>query len=115
MRLAKAPQGDIDTLRSWMQFNDELCKIDTTNNVEWESFRTDWEDEEDFKKIIEQCEDEDGFNFEYYLNYYQRKISHIHMRIIFGYETLVDNVCDSELDYLEFNKKIKEALDEKGN
>jgi hypothetical protein len=111
MRLAKAPQGEIDKLRIWMQFNDELCKIDPTNDIEWESFKSDWEDEEDFQKIIKYCEDDEGFSFEYYLNYYNRKISHIHMRIIFGYETLVDNICDPELDYLDFNKDLKKVLE----
>lgn len=28
MRMAKAPQEHVDRLRRWMQFNDELCKID---------------------------------------------------------------------------------------
>ena len=71
------------------------------------------EDEEDFSRIIDYCGDEDGFSYEYYFNYYQRYISHIHMRIIIGYEVLVHNCCDPELDYLEFNKEIKEALEKK--
>ena len=34
MRMAKAPQEHVDRLRTWMQFNDEFCKIDPTNQRE---------------------------------------------------------------------------------
>jgi hypothetical protein len=109
MRMAKAPQEHVDRLRKWLQFNDELCKIDPTNEFEWDEFKKDWED--DFNQIIKHCEDEDGFNWEYYMDYYQSDISHIHMRIIFGFEVLVDNVCDPELDYLDFNPELKKLLE----
>ena len=110
MRIAKAPQEHVDRLRNWMQFNDELCNIDTTNENEWEAFKNDWEDDERFVPIIKHCEDDKGFNYEYYMDYYRANISYIHMRIIFGYDVLVENACDPELDYLDFNKDIKEAL-----
>lgn len=109
--MAKAPQKHVDRLRIWMQFNDELTKIDPTYSNDWEAFKKDWEDEDDFMKIIKHCEDDDGFNWEYYFDYYRCEISHIHMRVILGYEILVDNCCDPELDYLDFNKEIKKALD----
>lgn len=35
MRMAKAPQEHVDRLSEWMQFNDELCHIDPSNNYEW--------------------------------------------------------------------------------
>jgi hypothetical protein len=31
-------------------------------------------------------------------------------RVLFGYETLVDNACDPELDYLEWKPEIKAAI-----
>ncbi len=49
--MAKAPQEHVDRLRTWMQFNDEFCKIDPTNQREWDDFKKDWEDEDDFMKI----------------------------------------------------------------
>ena len=36
MRMAKAPQEHVDRLRTWMQLNDEFCKIDPTNQREWD-------------------------------------------------------------------------------
>jgi hypothetical protein len=111
MRMAKAPQEHVDRLRTWMQFNDEFCKTDPTSEYEWEKFREDWEHHEDFVKIIEHCEDDKGFNWDYYMDYYQRHISHIYGRVILGYEVLVDNVCDPDLDYLEFKPEIKQLLE----
>ena len=37
--MSKAPKEHVDRLRKWMQFNDELCKIDPTNGFEWEEFK----------------------------------------------------------------------------
>jgi len=99
MRMAKAPQEHVDKLRKWMQFNDELCKIDPTNDY-------------DFMPIIKHCEDDKGFNWEYYMDYYQSHISWIHMRVIIGFEVLVDNVCDPDLDYLEYKPEIKKLLEQ---
>jgi len=109
--MAKAPQEHVDRLRRWMQFNDELCKIDPTNHFEWNGFKKDWEDEDDFNKIIKHCQDDQGFTWEYYMDYYERNISYIHMRVIIGFEVLVDNVCDPDLDYLEFKPEIRNMKD----
>ena len=108
--MTNAPQEHIDRLRNWMQFNDELCTIDPTNSKEWERFKSDWRENEDWEKIIKHCEDENGFLWEYYMDYYKSAISYIHMRVIFGYQTLLDNVCDPELDYLAYKKEILEKI-----
>ncbi len=116
MRLAKAPEEHVDRLRIWMQFNDELCKIDPRNEYEWNRLKEDWGDDESFSPIIKHCENSDGeFEFDYYMDYYSSHISHIHMRIIFGYSTLVENCCDPDLDYLDYNKEIKELFNKKEN
>lgn len=111
MKMTKAKQEHVDRLRSWLQFNDELCKIDPENKEEWEGLKNDYEDEEDFFTIMKGCEDEDGFSWGLYMRYYYSNISHIHMRIIFGFEVLVDNCCDPELDYLEYRSDIKKGLE----
>jgi hypothetical protein len=115
MRMSKAPQEHVDRLRRWMQFNDELCKINPTNPREWLSLKNDWSKDDDFGPIIKHCEDEDGFNWEYYMDYYQSNISWIHMRIIYGFEVLVDNACNPDLDYLDFKPEIKKLLETKEN
>lgn len=106
--MAKAPQEHVDKLRKWMQFNDNLMQIDPTYHKEWQEFKKDWDEDEDFKSIIEELQTEEGnFNWEYYASYYQCEISHIYGRILWGYEVLVENACDPELDYLDYNKEIK--------
>jgi hypothetical protein len=109
--MSKAPKDHIDKLRNWLQFNDELCKIDPENEYEWEGLKNDYEEDEDFFTIMKSCEDKDGFSWGSYMRYYHSNISHIHMRIIFGFEVLIDNCCDPELDYLEFNNDIKKSLE----
>ena len=114
MRMAKAPQEHVDQLRIWMQFNDELMKIDPTYFKEWEEFKNDWLEYENFNSIIEEIKTEDGsFSWEYYASYYQENISHIWSRILFGFEVLVDNVCDPELDYLDYKKELKQLMEDK--
>lgn len=112
MKMAKAPQEHVNRLRTWLQFTDELSQIDPENSREWGNFKEDWSEDEDFNPIIKHCEDDEGrFVYEYYFDYYRGNISYIHMRIVFGYEVLVDNVCDPNLDYLEFKPEIKELLE----
>ena len=112
MRMAKAPKEHVDRLRVYLQFCDELTQIDPENYNEWKEFKKDWEDDEKFNKIIKHCEDDEGrFLYEYYFDYYRSNISHIHMRVVFGYEVLVDNVCDPDLDYLEFKPELKKLME----
>jgi len=111
MRMAKAPQKHIDKLRNFLQFTEELCKIDPTNSREWEKLKEDWEDDEDYTEIIKDCESREGFKYEFYFDFFQSNISHIYGRILMGYEVLVENACNPELDYLDYNDDIKKGLE----
>ena len=111
MKMAKAPKEQVDTLRRWMQFNDEISRIDPLDEREWNDFLEDWGDDERFTPIIKHCTDENGFKWEYYWDYYQSHISHIHMRIIMGFEVLLDNVCDPDLDYLDYKPELKKQFE----
>jgi len=112
MRMAKAPKEHIDQLRIWLQFNQELCKINPLNEFEWSEFKKDWEEEDGFKEIIKHCKDGENFNYDYYWDYFERHISHIFGRIIMGYEVLIENVCDPELHYLEYKPEIKTLIEQ---
>lgn len=112
LRMAKAPKEHIDRLRIWLQFHNELCQIDPTSEYGWKRLKEDWEEDEEFGAIIKHCEDEDkNFSWEYYMDYFERHISHIHVRIIMGFEVLVDNCCDPNLDYLDFKPEMKKAFE----
>ena len=115
MKMAKAPKEHVERLIRWMQFNDELCRLNPLNKFEWNVFIEDWGDDERFQPIIHHCVDDYGFNWEYYWDYYEREIAHIHMRILLGYEILVDNVCDPDLDYLDYKKDLKQLIEEGKN
>ena len=110
MRIAKATQKDIDKLRIWLQFNDELSKIDPSNVFAWQNFKDDWNEDEDFSPIIKQIESGDDFDTEAYFDFHFNYISHIHSRIVLGYETLVNSVCDPNKSYLTFNESIEKAV-----
>lgn len=113
MRMSKAPKEHRDKLRRFLQFTDEIVNIDPENKREWERLKEDWNEDEEFGPIIKHCEDDDGrFVYEYYFDYYKSQISHIYMRIIFGFEVLVDNVCDPDLDYLDFKPELKKLMEE---
>jgi hypothetical protein len=110
MRLAKSSQEDIDKLRNWLQFNDELSKIDPSNSFAWENFKDDWNEDKDFSPIIKKIQVGEEFDTEAYFDYYHNYISHIHSRIVLGYETLVNSVCDPNKSYLTFNESIEKAV-----
>ena len=109
--MAKASQGHVDRLRRWMLFNDELSKMNPLNKFEWDMFLLEWQDDERFEPIIKHCIDDDRFSWEYYWDYYETQISHIHMRILMGYEVLVDNTCDPDLDYLDYRPELKKQFE----
>jgi polyhydroxyalkanoate synthesis regulator phasin len=112
LRMSKAPQEHIVRLRTWMQFNEELCEIDPEYKKDWDCLKQTYENEDDYLKIIKHCEDGDGeFKWEFYMDYFRANISHIYMRIIIGFEILLDNCCDPDLDYLDFTPEIKKALE----
>lgn len=110
MRLGKATQKDIDKLRIWLEFNDELSKIDPSNSFAWENFKDDWNEDKDFSPIIKKIQVGEEFDTEAYFDYYHNYISHIHFRIVLGYETLVNSVCDPNKSYLTFNESIEKAV-----
>jgi hypothetical protein len=110
MRLGKATQKDIDKLRIWLEFNDELSKIDPSNCFAWDNFKDDWNEDKDFSPIIKKIQVGEEFDTEAYFDYYHNYISHIHLRIVLGYETLVNSVCDPNADYLTFNESIEKAV-----
>ena len=111
MRMTKAPKEHVDRLRIWLQFTNELSEIDPENKYEWDKLKEDWLEDEDFGLIIKHCQDENGqFVYSYYFDYFRSHISYIHMRIVMGYEVLIDNACDPDLDYLDFKPEIKKLM-----
>jgi len=107
MRMAKASKEDVRRLNVFLRFMDEIGNNEPKTVIE------DWgEDDEDFGPIIKHClNDKDEFEYDYFMDYYRTHISHIHMRILMGFEVLVDNCCDPDKDYLDWKPEIKELLE----
>ncbi len=111
MRVSKASQKSIDKLRAFLQLTEQISKIDIDYKADWKDLKNDWEDDEDFSTIIKEIEDENGFNPQLYFDYFKSDISHLYGRILFGFETLIDNCCNPDVDYLDFNDDIKKGLE----
>jgi len=82
LRMAKAPQSDIDAVRQFLQTLEE-------------------------KMIYEETSDE---VLVHWLAQAYPEIDGLWDRILFGYETLVANVCDPSLTYLDYKPEIKQAM-----
>ena len=82
LRMAKAPQSDIDAVRQFLQTLEE-------------------------KMICEETSDED---LVHWLAQAYTEIDGLWERILFGYETLVANACDPSLTYLDYKPEIKQAM-----
>ena len=111
MKVSKAKQEHIDKVRSFLQLTEQLSKIDTQSSYEWKKLKEDWEGDDDFISIIKKIEDENGFNVELYFDYFRYNISHLYHRILMGFEVLLDNCCNPEVDFLDFNDDIKMGLE----
>jgi hypothetical protein len=111
MRMAKAKPQHVDKLRAWLQFTEHVSKIDFNYIESWKSFKEDWSDDESFSEIIKNIEDENGFNMELYFDYFRYSISPLYGRILMGFDVLIENCCNPDLDYLDFNDDIKKGLE----
>lgn len=86
--MARADQNQIDLMRKWFQSLEDIL-----NDPE--------KDAHDIGKYI-------------YQSFSTHRISEFE-RILFGYETLVTNVCDLSLSYLEFKPEILAAMSNYGS
>jgi|WetSurMetagenome_2_1015567.scaffolds.fasta_scaffold226210_3 hypothetical protein len=83
MTVAKASPEQVDTLRTWFHELEDVLEDSE-------------EDAPDIAKFVQ-----DTFR--------QRRIDE-YERILFGYETLVENACDPNLSHLEWKPEIMAAI-----
>jgi hypothetical protein len=83
MTVAKATSEQVDVLRTWFHELEDVLE----------------NPEKDALDIAEFVHD----------TFKQRRIDE-YERILFGYETLVENACDPNLSYLEWKPEIKAAI-----
>lgn len=65
-----------------------------------------------FQKLEEILDDEKTTSADYgaWIAGHYHEVSSDWERILFGYDTLIENVCDQTKSYLEFKPEIKEAI-----
>lgn len=121
MRMAKAHPEEFDKTMDFVNVMDSLLD-DRWFFSQEESWR-DWDDDDEDKKLllkIEQelkdYEGEDDYRIILY-EFIKRKWREANRsgsfgRIIMDAETLIQNCCDPDLDYLDFKPEMKKAFEE---
>ena len=128
MKVAKADQEEFDKVYNFINVMEALFDDRGWHSHE-EDWR-DWDDEDPDKQLLLEIEKEvkesDGENiwdgvdnrlilYEFIKRKWQSaNYSGSFGRIVCNADVLIDNVCDPELDYLEYKPDIKEVL-EKNN
>lgn len=124
MKVAKADKEEFDKVYNFINIMNTLFDGSFFSNEEcWR----DWDDDDKDKKLlleIEQylknTEDEPVDNRLILYYFIKRKWKEADYygsfgRIVTDADVLIDNVCDPDLDYLEYNKEIKQALEKYNN
>lgn len=119
MKVAKATSDEFDKIYNFINVMDNLL-----DNRSWYAEEDDWKnwDDDDQDKIellkiekeLKSYGDEDNRLILYeFIKKKWREVNYSgsFQRIITDAEVLIDNVCDPELDYLEYKPEIKEAID----
>ena len=126
MKVAKAEQEEFDKVYNFINIMEALFEGRGFFSNE-ESWR-EWDDKDEDKKMLLKIEEEvretdgeyiDGVDNRLILyEFIKRKWRNANYcgsfgRIVIDCEVLIDNCCDKELDYLEFNKDIREGFEAK--
>lgn len=107
LRQAKASKEDVSNLCNFMNLFEEYftCGSFTYENEKGETVEEDLSRDR-FIEVAEQLWMGDWINRE-------SGVGSTWQRIVFGYETLVDNACNPDSDFLEWRSDIAEFLDNK--
>lgn len=123
VKVAKAEKEEFDRVFSFINVMDTL--FDDRPFFDREEEWRDWPDDDPDKKLLLECEkkvkEEDGEsiwgpdNRLILYEFIKRKWRSANWggsfgRIVFDAQVMIKNTCDPDLDYLEYNKDIKEAL-----
>lgn len=125
MKVAKADSKEFDKVYNFINIMDSL--FDNKYWLDSEEDWRNWDDEDEDKKLLLEIEKElkesesldiwgDIDNRLILFEFIKRKwretnYSGSFQRIVTDADVLIDNVCDPNLDYLEYKPEIKEAID----
>ena len=127
MKVAKAEKEEFDKVYDFINVMDDLFDSRFfSHEEEWRN----WDDDDEDKKLLLEIEEEiketdgeDIWGVDNRLILYEfikrkwKKANYYgsFQRIVTDAECLIDNVCDPDIDYLEYKPEIKEALEKYNN
>jgi hypothetical protein len=113
IKVAKATADEFNRVRSFVEAMEALFDGRGFFAADWRDWPDDDEDKKLMRKIVTEMEydEEDDMVV---LEFVKRKFRKANFsgsfgRILFNCETLIDNCCDPELDYIEFKPSIMYA------
>ena len=109
LRMGKASEKDLESLYDFFHcleyVNDSPYAL-TKDNIKEE-----YEDGGDHLHLLLECfNDDNEFEYELFVQMSENFIGHRWRRVVSNCETLINNVCDPEKTYLDFNEEIKNAV-----
>ena len=124
MKVAKADNEEFDKVYKFINVMDNLLDNRSwyADEDDWKNWDDDDQDKIELLKIEKEVKETDGgiwgdvdnrlVLFEFIKKKWREvNYSGSFQRIITNAEVLIDNVCDPNLDYLEYKPEIKEAID----
>lgn len=126
LKMAKADPEEFESVMSFVRVMEALFESRSifSNEEDWREWDDDDEDKKMLLEIEKEVKEEDGTDwngdadnrlilYEFIKRKWrQANFSGSFGRIIMDAEVLIDNACDPDLDYLEFNPEIKAAMEE---
>ena len=124
MKVAKADNEEFDKVYKFINVMDNLLDNRSwyADEDDWKNWDDDDQDKIELLKIEKEVKETDGgiwgdvdnrlVLFEFIKKKWREvNYSGSFQRIVTNAEVLIDNVCDPNLDYLEYKPEIKEAID----
>ena len=124
MKAAKADKEEIDRVQKFYNLVESL--LDSRWGDSDEDWRT-WDDKDEDKKEILEIEEElklwEGTDLDGHVDnrivlyeFFKKRFKEVDWggsigRVLMNADVLVNQVCDPDLDYLDFNPEIKQALE----
>lgn len=124
MKAAKADKKEIDSVQRFYNLVESLWDSRWDREEDWR----DWDDENPDKKRLLELEEEmkeyEGTDIKGHVDnrillyeFFKERFCAVDEygsigRVLMNADVLVDQVCDPDLDYLDFNSDIKKALEE---
>jgi len=121
MKVAKADKDEFALVAGFINPMEAL--FDTRGFFSQEECWRDWNDDDEDKKLLLEIEEELKYSegdpvdnrlilFEFIKRKWRKANHHGSFgRIVCDCEVLIDNVCDPDLDYLEYKPEIKAAIE----